>query len=59
MKPKFYPLLERCVEDGVARGVRQAHKHNDDPTDEGLAAAVETAVMEEIHEWFDFDQEQI
>lgn len=59
MKPKFYPLLQRCVEEGVARGLRQASKHTDSPSQDLVAASVEQAVMTEIHEWFDFDKEQI
>ena len=29
MRPKVYPILVRCVEDGVAYGWNRAHKHED------------------------------
>lgn len=56
MTPKFYPLLQRCIEDGVAQGYARAHKHMADPPEHAVRAAIEEAIMTEIHEWFDFPE---
>lgn len=56
MTPKFYPLLQRCVEEGVQRGYARAHKHGDLPPEHAVRAAIEDAVMLEINEWFDFPE---
>ena len=56
MKPRFYKLLEECVADGVARGLRLARKHTDTPTEAETANQVQQAVMLEISEWFEFEE---
>ena len=55
MKPDIYKLIEKCVEDGVARGIHRAYKHNDTPTAEQIEDKVVPAVMHEICEWFEFE----
>lgn len=55
MKPKIYPLLERCIEDGLRRGYRRAHKHVENPTEEAIFQEIESCIMGEIYEWFDFE----
>ena len=55
MKAKEYELLDRCVEEGVSRGLMQAHKHKEHPSHEEIADKVAMCVMSEIHTWFDFD----
>ena len=57
MTPDAYKVLVMAVETGVALGVRRAFKHDARPTDEAIIAAVERAVIDEICEWFRFDQE--
>lgn len=57
MKPKTLKLLEQCIEDGVEVGLSRAYKHTDWPTKEEIRHFVGHAVLHEIHEWFDFDQE--
>lgn len=56
MRPKFYPLLEQCIETGLARGYQRAHKHRPDPTLDHLLEEQRQAIMTEIHEWFDFPE---
>ena len=56
MKANMYKLIERCVEEGVQYGYNRAHKHTDTPTEDQIKLAVTDAVMNEICEWFDFDQ---
>lgn len=55
MKVKAYAVLQRAVEEGVACGLRRAHKHTDVPTSDAVEEAVERAVMEAICEYFSFD----
>lgn len=56
MKPKFPPVLEMCIENGLKLGYQRAFKHNDNPSDEEVHEAILQAVMHEIYEWFDFDE---
>ena len=59
MKAKEYFLLERCIEDGIQRGINRAHKYLDDnqlPTREHLQRYIQESVMLEICEWFDFEK---
>jgi hypothetical protein len=56
MKPKILPVLEMCIENGLAYGYRRAFKHNDNPTEEHVMAAIRDSIMHEFHEWFDFDK---
>lgn len=53
MKPKFLPVLEMCIENGLQRGFNRAYKHNDSPTEEQIRNQCLEYVMEEIYEWFD------
>jgi hypothetical protein len=55
MKAKEYNLIVQCVENGVRTGWNRAHKHTDTPDDEAIQQAIEDAVMNEICEWFDFE----
>lgn len=56
MKPKEYNVLAMCVETGVMSGWYRAHKHNDAPDPEAIRHAIEQAVLNEICEWFDFEE---
>jgi hypothetical protein len=55
MKPKILPVLEMCVENGIARGFNRAFKHTDSPNGEQIKDSIAEAIMFEIWEWFDFD----
>ena len=55
MKPKFLPVLEMCIENGLTYGYRRAFKHNDNPTEEHITMAIREAIMFELYEWFDFE----
>ena len=54
MKPKILPLLEQCIEHGVRRGYSRAFKHVEAPSKEAICENIETAVMAELYDWFDF-----
>jgi hypothetical protein len=55
MKAKEYHLIAKCVETGIMFGWNRAHKHTDEPDPETIRNAIEVAVMNEICEWFDFE----
>ena len=57
MKPKFIQLLETCIIDGVTLGHTRAYKHNNNPSTAEINEAIVNAVLLEIHEWFDFDED--
>jgi len=56
MTPKFLLLLETCITDGVVLGHTRAYKHNDDPSTADINQSIVNEVLNEIHEWFDFDE---
>ena len=56
MKPKFFPVLEQCIDQGITLGYNRAHKHVDNPSQEIIEHEIYQAVMNEIFEWFDFDE---
>ena len=58
MKANEYRLLDRCVEDGIQRGINRSYKHleaNQQPSLSALKSSISIEVMNEICEWFDFD----
>jgi hypothetical protein len=56
MKAKEYNLITQCVETGVMLGWNRAHKHAGTPDPEAIRDAIEQAVLNEICEWFDFEE---
>ena len=56
MKPKFMPLLDKCILDGVILGHDRAYEHNNAPERHEINEAIVNAVMDEINDWFDFDE---
>lgn len=54
MTPDIFKILQMAVEDGVAIGVRRAHKYNV-PDEERLIEAVREEVLNQICEWFKFN----
>lgn len=57
MKPNTYKILSRAVEEGVDYGWHRAHKHVEKPDDASVRDAIADAVISEICEWFDLDDE--
>ena len=55
MKPKTYVILEQAIEEGVRRGYRRAHKHNQTPSEETILQEIEDGVISSINEYFSFD----
>lgn len=57
MKPNIYRIIAECVEVGSRRGVNRAFKYQDNPDIETITSNVDNAIMGEICEWFNFDDE--
>ena len=57
MKVKEYRFMEECVERGTDLGIARAHKHTDTPSATKIVEEVVAAVMTEIAEGWDFDQD--
>ena len=55
MKAKEYNLIAECVENGIMLGWNRAHKHTDNPEPGFIREQIEQAVLNEICEWFDFE----
>ena len=55
MKANMRVLLERCIEDGLERGYRHAHKHTDTPSPASITTAQNDAIWLEIDTYFEFE----
>lgn len=58
MKPNIYRILQEAVESGIELGYNRAYKHSDGEllTQGVLKQKIHEAVMNEICEWFVFDE---
>jgi hypothetical protein len=57
MKARDSLVLERCVETGIRLGLNRARKHQEAPTEAEVVQAIQRAVMEEVEEWFIFEED--
>lgn len=57
MKARDSLVLERCVETGIRLGLNRARKHQEAPTEAAVVQAIQRAVMEEVEEWFIFEED--
>jgi len=55
MTPHKYKVLEMAVQDGVAIGYRRAFKYNDNPDEDAIIDRIQQEVMNQICEWFKFE----
>lgn len=55
MKPKIDVVLQRALDEGIARGWSQAHKHDPNPKPEWVKETIHDCIMESIYEYFIFD----
>lgn len=55
MKPKFDMVLEQCIESGLRLGYNRAFKHTDNPDEYTIMGKQHAAIMEEIYQWFDME----
>lgn len=57
MKPDLYKILSRNIEEGIAYGWSRSHKYIDDPTPDHIKDQIHEAVMNEICEYFQFEDQ--
>lgn len=57
MKPKFFNLLEKAIEEGIDYGWRRAHKHSDSPSEGVIKEEISNAIFSSLHDYFTFDEE--
>jgi hypothetical protein len=55
MKVDMRMLLETCIEHGLERGWRQAHKHTDTPSSGHVTTCQNDAIWLEIDTYFKFN----
>jgi len=58
VQPNYFNILEECVELGIPRGYRRAHKHVEKPSEESIFIEIEEAIMAEICQRFIFDRDK-
>jgi hypothetical protein len=59
MKAKEIAVLEMCIENGILYGWNRAHKHTDEPTEDQIKYVMRDAIMHEVYEWFEFDENEV
>ena len=57
MKPRFYAILVRAIEEGAQLGWRQAFKHTDNPDDQLACERIADCIMDAIDSVFEFEFE--
>ena len=57
MKLNYRKLIEDCIETGIERGWRRAHKHNETPHSDVIQSTIHDCIMEQFYEYFIFDNE--
>jgi hypothetical protein len=55
MKPRTYNIFRECVGNGIRYGIRRAHKHTEEPTEDVLESEIYSAVMSEVDDKFEFE----
>ncbi len=58
LRVNVYAVMRQAVESGVAMGWRHAHKHADNPSEDVIKDKISDDVMNEICEWFNFNDEE-
>jgi len=56
MRIKHLAILDQCVEEGCRYGLARAHKHTDSPSREHIEQAIYSAIMDMIHQYYDFSE---
>ena len=55
---KEYAVLSECIERGINTGYNRAYKHTDTPTWEYMNAEIYKAIMNEVSDYFVFEEQQ-
>ena len=58
MKARDSLVLERCVEVGIKLGLNRARKHQEAPTEAEVVQSIQRAIMDEVEEWFIFEEDR-
>jgi hypothetical protein len=56
MVVRAYPIMCRCIEEGIAYGWARAHKHTDKPHEQAIKDEIADGVINAICEYFDFPE---
>jgi hypothetical protein len=59
MKVKVYNLISECIERGVEHGYNRAHKHVENPDKISIVDNIHREIMNELCEYFDFNNEEV
>ena len=59
MRARTRALLERCIDEGLERGYRLAHKHTGKPSEEGMRDSMWEAIWLEIDSFFEFNENDL
>ena len=57
MRPNWYALISRALEEGVKSGFNHAHKHTDIPEVDDIQDAIVDAQLANLDEIFIFDEQ--
>lgn len=58
MKTNDYKIISECVDRGINYGLNRAYKHEDNPAREIIINSVFQEIMNEICEYFIFEDNQ-
>lgn len=56
MKPKFLPIFEQCLEEGIRFGYNRAHKHVENPSIDAIVDSISTEIMNSLSTYFDLNE---
>lgn len=56
MRPNWYEIISQAIEAGATLGYRRAHKHVENPPEELVVDAIESAIMEHLTYVIHFDE---
>lgn len=57
VRVRVFSVIDRAVEEGVARGWNRAHKHTETPGEQAIRDAIAQAVLDELCGVLAFDDE--
>lgn len=56
MKTRYYKIWSTAIENGVEAGWSYAHKYNEHPSKDEIKEAIFDHIMNELFEWFSFEE---
>lgn len=58
MKMNFRKAMTMAIDEGVNLGWNRSHKHTNNPDPVQIKDAIALAILDEIDEWIDFEDEE-